>query len=136
MDTNGNPHILYVRYEQNGLEYASWTGSNWNTQTIDPNATLSNNGFGTLALDSEGNPHIAFTDGSTLYYASWNESINWTVQTICTSPSATPYLSTGPLALDSKNTPYIMWDDSGNVQLSTLNNSSWITQTIASNLVA
>jgi hypothetical protein len=133
LDANGNPHIIYVRYEQTGLLYASWTGSNWDTQTIDPNAALYNNGFGTLALDSEDNPHIAFTNGATLYYASSTQTTNWIIQTVHTSPNVTSSLSAAPLALDSNNNPYILWTDSGDVQLSTLENSSWTTQTVASN---
>jgi len=132
LDDNDNPHIMYT-----GLTYAYWTGSNWTTQTVDPTAP---NAFAALALDSFGNPHVAYTDHTVVKYARWTGS-NWNIQTVDTH-SEIPYRLS--LALDSNNTPYITYDftisiptGTGNyqsiekVKLATLQNSKWHIQTIA-----
>jgi hypothetical protein len=133
LDANDNPHILYT-----GLMYASWTGLNWAIQRIDE--TFSN-GFGSVALDSFGNPHVAYTDGKAVKYARWTGS-DWTSQTVDTYSEIPHQLS---LALDKNNTPYILYDNtvsilnsgggyyhSEKLKLATLQNSSWSIQTVAS----
>ena len=78
LDFNDHPHILYKRSGK-PLMYDSWTGSEWNIQTVDPNST---GGFsGLVALDSYGNPHVAYTDGITVKYAVLNVE-EWSVQTV------------------------------------------------------
>jgi len=132
LDGNENAHILY---ERSGLIYATWTGSNWTTQTVDPQG---GKGSSSLALDSSGNPHVAYTDGQTIKYASWTGS-NWTTQTAYTHEWNTEDLSVASLALDSKNTPYILFDNynhalvrNGSVlMLATGQNSNWTAQNIA-----
>ncbi|MBN1244024.1 hypothetical protein JXA31_00350, partial [Candidatus Bathyarchaeota archaeon] len=141
-DANDNPHILYSYYapvypSPRGLMYASWTGSSWNSQTVDPSDT----GFGMVALDSHGNPHVAYTDGTTIKYAVSNGE-DWSIQTVA-------QYEKGALAfrlsfvLDKNDTPYIMYSPSSyvdysqdvgiqgvgiigmNVTLATYQNSSW-----------
>ena len=93
LDSNNNPHLSYNRPSTSitYLMYAWWTGSNWTIQTV----TQERGGFrGFLALDSTGNPAIAYIadaqhnnpDGTVglravLKYASWNGS-SWDIQTI------------------------------------------------------
>jgi len=104
--------------------YASWTGSNWTMQTVDPQGNLAS-----LALDSAGNPHIAYCDGNLLKYASWTGS-NWAIQTVATSQS--PFKVS--LALNSNNTDYIMYYASEDVNLAVYSDSSWSIQTVISNV--
>jgi hypothetical protein len=72
LDTQNNPHLVYSvpnlnKTSQYLLKYASWNGIAWDIQTVDYGIR------GALALDSSGNPHIAYSgaDGQ-LCYASWN----------------------------------------------------------------
>lgn len=135
LDSNNNPHILYRN--QTGLEpsmYASWTGSTWNIQ----------NGFsGSLALDSTGNPHIAYFAGNAkLMYASWTGS-GWSTQTIDFSESF--FGSHIFLALDRNNSPHILYgydisnhgyNGSTTVKYAEWNNATgWVIQTVVSNIL-
>jgi hypothetical protein len=135
-DAQDNPHVLYVA---GALMYASWTGTNWTKQIVDSNPQ----GFGAVALDSDGNPHVAYTDSAVIKYASWTGS-NWTTQTVDTYGSGgIPYQLS--LALDSNNTPYIFYDFTisveadgtgsywhrENLKLASLQNSSWSIQNVA-----
>ena len=64
LDRQNNPHISYYKDAELGSEtggnlmYAYWTGSAWNTETVDNNGT--DYGAGPIALDSSGNPHISY----------------------------------------------------------------------------
>jgi hypothetical protein len=135
-DAQDNPHVLYVA---GALMYASRTGTNWTKQVVDSNPQ----GFGAVALDSFGNPHVAYTDSAVVKYASWTGS-NWTTQTVDTYGSGgIPYQLS--LALDSNDTPYIFYDftisiesdHSGNyhhlenLRLASWQNSSWSIQGVA-----
>jgi hypothetical protein len=64
LETNGTPHISYVKgvladgnFEA-ALEYAKCTGEAWSIQTV--NTTDFVNGVGSLALDSNGFPHLCY----------------------------------------------------------------------------
>ena len=143
LDANSNPHILYSYYAPvypapTGLMYASWTGSSWISQIVDPNGA----GYGVVALDSFGNPHIAYTDGTTIKYAVSTGS-GWSIQTVATyKPGDLAFRLS--FALDKNNTPYIMYSPSSyadysqavgimaiNVTLATYQNSSWKIQPLS-----
>ncbi len=126
LDANNNPHFLHDG-GISGLMYTSWTGTNWKTETVDKNGTS----FGSLALDSLGNPHIAYTAGKEVEYASWTGA-NWNIQTIDTSQSI--YSPRVSLAIDSNNIPYLMYGSLADVKLAVYNNSNWSIQTVASNM--
>ena len=135
LDANGNPHILYGAI---GLMYASWTGTDWVSQTVDVNGA----GFGMVALDSSGNPHVAYTDGATIKYAILKGS-SWSIQTVDTyKPGDLAFRLS--FALDKNNTPYIMYSPSSyadysqavgiraiNVTLATYQSSSWNIQPLS-----
>jgi hypothetical protein len=140
LDANDHPHILYHR-SWKPLMYASWTGSEWNIQTVDPN-TFTGGVFGIVALDSYGNPHIAYTDGTTIKYAVSNGT-EWSIQTVAQYEDVEipPKLS---FVLDKNDTPYIMYSPSSyadysqavgiqalNVTLATYQNSSWKIQPLS-----
>jgi hypothetical protein len=132
LDADGNPHILYGA---NGLTYASWTGTGWVSQLVDINA----GGFGMVALDSHGSPHIAYKgDSNTVKYSSWTGT-SWNIQTVDTllDPSQeVPFKLS--FVLDKNNTPYIMYSPSSyadysqavgimakNITLAIWQNSNW-----------
>ena len=110
--------------------YATWAGSNWTLQTIDPNGAS----FAALAFDSAGNPHIAYDNGTTVKYASWTGS-SWQIQIVdnVTAPAVGFQVY---LALNQNNIPYIMYgyssSDNGKevVQLAIGNSTGWNIQTI------
>jgi hypothetical protein len=139
LDADDHPHILYhLSWEP--LMYACWTGSKWNIQTVDPD-TFSGGGFGLIALDSYGNPHVAYNDGTTIEYADSNGE-EWNIQKVATDESGElPNLS---FVLDKNDTPYIMYCPSTyadysrdvgirgmNITLATYQNSSWKIQPLA-----
>jgi hypothetical protein len=71
LDSLGNPHIAYELDHGAGHKYTEWTGSGWNTYTIDHegSSSIRGNNFVSLALDSAGNPHIAYFTHDGLKYA-------------------------------------------------------------------
>lgn len=61
IDRRNNPHISYLNASDslNNLIYASWTGAVWDNQTV----TVGNaSEAATIAVDSSGNPHLAFAN--------------------------------------------------------------------------
>ncbi|MFZ7137021.1 MAG: hypothetical protein ACOWW1_01170 [archaeon] len=121
LDANDNPHITY-----GSLGYLSWNETQWNDQLITTEKTV----YSSLALDSNGNPHVAYITGDKLKYATKNDQ-NWTIQTVTTDklPDDNPRFS---LALDSNDTPYIMYQVRPPVELklAVLKNSSWSIENI------
>lgn len=151
LDVYGNPHILFIKSNpgggylgQKGLSYASWAELNWTIQTVDQEFVR---GFGSVALDSSGNPHIAYADipygnvVSMVNYAIW-EGSNWNVQRVDTAGTTSEYfLGSVSLELDSNNTPYVMYgiyyqeNGTESAKIAVYNDSKWNIQTVASNLV-
>jgi hypothetical protein len=85
LDSNGNPHIAYSDTSNWNLKYASWSGSEWAIQLVDSleRVTTFTSMAPSLAIDSNGNPHISYIDdeNANLKYASWTGSA-WSIQTV------------------------------------------------------
>lgn len=110
LDDADNPHISYCNRgtSPRQIKYASWDGSSWNIQVVD-NAAVSI-GSNSIALDSNGNPGIAYDGPQGLRYAYWDGSV-WNKGYVDTDGGG-DYVS---LALDA--------DD--NVHISFWGNSIW-----------
>jgi hypothetical protein len=82
-------------------------GGTWDIQTVDNGNVVSTS----LALDSQGNPHIAYTTsvfadgfgGHSLHYASWTGT-SWVTELVDDVPA-----SVTSLALDSQDRPHICY---------------------------
>jgi hypothetical protein len=129
LDIGGNPHISYynvqgaIENEYYCLKYASLNDTGWSVETVDFKGGWFLGGSlflsTSLAMDSNGNPHIAYShdaiqNGSHqngLKYASWNGT-GWNIETVDSGLK-----QSASLFLDSSGTPYIFfhyygWDNS------------------------
>lgn len=113
VDSEGNAHVSYcsITNEQPfyyNLRYAKWNGSSWNTQTVD--SSPSSGEDSSIAVDSQGFPHITFFDrpSESLKYTKWNGS-TWTTLTVDVYVK-----SSSSIALDSEDNPHVAyWDNEG-----------------------
>jgi hypothetical protein len=82
--------------------------SKWTIQTVDSAAYAGK--YTSLALDSQGNPHISYQDGQNndLKYAQWTDAA-WTTSTVYSNGVVGQWSS---LALDTNNNPCISFPDS------------------------
>jgi hypothetical protein len=134
LDSSGNPHISYQLNRENiavqtqNLNYARWTGSAWDIQTVDqPGYT----GFyPSLALDSSGNPHISYFNSSgDIEYARWTGS-TWSIQHSVDSARIWPFIST--LFLDSSDNPHICYKTGNSLNYAQWTGTTWAIETVDS----
>jgi PKD repeat protein len=111
LDSNDRAHFSYLNstvFDGNGtgdLKYARWTGSNWETETIDYVGTI---GFFTsIAIDEYDIPHISYHDhtNSALKYATLTGG-KWTNETVDSAGYVGYWTS---IAIDSNNLPHISY---------------------------
>jgi hypothetical protein len=78
VDSNNYPRVAYGG---DHLYYARYDGSTWNITTVDGSFGVGQ--YASLALDRNGNPHIAYYDAlnGALKYASFTNN-QWSVQTV------------------------------------------------------
>jgi hypothetical protein len=98
-DQNGHPHIATTGSGR--IYYLFWDGFTWIRHDIQQYAN-----YAWLALDSTGNPGIAFVkDMHEIHYAEWNVD-QWVIQKIDTTVDNLYELS---LAVDSNDQPHIAY---------------------------
>jgi hypothetical protein len=133
IDSNDSIHISYFDNSQyNGaLKYATWTGYNWTTDTVD---TGEHGMQSSLAIDSRGNPYICYLRWS---YTDWNlkyaKHVNseWTINTIAFNVST----SAPAFALDSNDNPHVCFisaDSPHTLKYAYWTGSNWMIQQVAS----
>jgi hypothetical protein len=117
LDAQGNPHIAYYEMTEwmrdGDLKYANKNGGSWVIETVDATGNVGE--FAALALDAQGNPRIAYYDGTNhhLKYAS-KDGASWTVETVDATGNVGLYPS---LALDTQGNPRIAYWDEHNQEL-------------------
>jgi hypothetical protein len=127
LDAEGNPHISYLGrfYSSHSydLKYAYYNGSSWQIETVDVDGSVG--WYTSLALDSEGKPHISYVDYDThdLKYI-YHNGTSWTVPQVVGSAG-----NTTSLVIDSSNNPHICYNDYSNysyyLTCTHYNGSSW-----------
>ncbi len=129
MDSRDIPHSGFVG-SGNTLQYTVWTGSSWNTETIDPWTQQVSDP--SLALDSFRKPCISYHDLTAgLKCARWTGS-GWNQMVVDSAPGLGRESS---IAMDSSDNPHISYDDNpnGNLKYASWNGSSWDIQIVDRN---
>lgn len=137
MDVTYRPHTCYVvndttpTGEYYDINYAVWTGSDWDVQTLQQSPYSSSC---SLALDSSGSPHIAYTiiglyAKDVIKYARLTEA-GWDIQTIQESIPWNVWgvtFSLKDILLDSSDSPQIFYNhnEAGHPPQLCLNETRW-----------
>jgi hypothetical protein len=130
LDKNDNPHVVYSvgkYYNQTSglylydIFYASLSGSTWTTETVttqlwpDPSPNL--------ALDQDGNPHVAYMQGyEYVMYASRNGSA-WNTKIVDTQSSTCQ----PQIAVDANSNPHIVYSSKAfdEMSVASWNGTGW-----------
>ncbi len=132
VDSNDYPHISHYNYSstvsERNLECTFQNSSGWFTETVDSNSRVGE--YSSLALDSNGYPHISYYDSTNtaLKYAFRNTS-GWFYQTVDNTDNVGAYCS---LALDGNDYAHISYYDGTNYQLkfARMTENGWVGQII------
>jgi putative cofactor-binding repeat protein len=108
--------------------------SPWWIQVVDSTDNVGY--YSSIALDSNGTPHIAYSDMSNwnLKYASWSGS-EWAIQVVDSLERVNTFASMAPsLAIDSSDNPHISYvdDENANLKYASWTGSAWSIQTVDS----
>ena len=132
LDANGNPKIAYQDDTNGRLKYATKTGGVWSIENVAASGTPSiftGQPFASLALNSLGNPGIAYFDINaprTLRYASKSGGV-WSTEPVDATGNADQFCS---LALDAQGNPRISYLDAttGSLFYASKSGSIWSTE--------
>ncbi|HVI09864.1 MAG TPA: hypothetical protein VND65_16375 [Candidatus Binatia bacterium] len=118
LDSKGHPRISYYLYHAPDrsyllhLKFASFDGQNWTIETVDKRKETGK--FNSLALDSAGNPRIAYSHVALgdLLYAAWDGS-RWNFGDADSRRTHNDYVGIGnSIALDRAGQPRVAYLDS------------------------
>jgi hypothetical protein len=103
IDKDGNIHVGYLSPDGGGTKYAfrSAETGRWFTMLVDKN-----NGFVSLALDSQQRAQLCYTPYGVLKYARWDGG-KWQIQEIAPRSGSREY-SCG-IAMGPDDTPHVSW---------------------------
>ena len=113
-DAQDNPHITYYERDTNSsgtVRYAWWDGSAWQTEDVDSLDDIRMGQIGarkitSLAIDSEGGIHAAYTDQSRLVYARRSDA-GWATQEVET-PGDQTLGQLVELTVDAEGNPHLI----------------------------
>jgi len=120
---DGLPRISYYqRLHRDGsyalhLKYASFDGRSWYTETVDSRSAVGK--FNSMALDSKGLPHIAYSDvdQGDLRYAQWDGS-EWHFNAPDTERASSGWVGIGSsIVMDKDDIPHIAYVDVSHHQI-------------------
>jgi hypothetical protein len=138
LDPQGRPFVAYTDIHPGDLDYASWNGKKWQHGIVDSRSTNGNNYVGignSVAIDSHGNPHIAYFDTTKLRvkYA-WRENGIWKTEVVDQLTGEWTLNDHLSLALDPEGRPHIAyWDPgSGSLKYASLGEKGWTVETVVS----
>jgi hypothetical protein len=132
LDGSGKPRIAYYDADnaKKNLKYAKWVGPNpgdWSVETVDSTGDVGQHA--SLALDTGGNPRIAYYDATNkdLNYIEWSGA--WgTPQVVDSAGDVGQYAS---LKLDASGNPRIAYYDAIGKNLKYAErNGSWTVETV------
>jgi hypothetical protein len=143
LDSNDNPHISYYDNFRYSLKYAKWTGTEWSIEFVDLTPEWGEtrlSGWDTsIALDSDGNPHISYYNllapsWGRLKYAKWTGT-EWIKEVVDEAGGYGSDTSVGQytsIALDSDDNPHISYYDKSNSDLkyAKWTGTEWIKETV------
>jgi hypothetical protein len=137
---DGTPRIAYLRHDTQApytveLRYGTWNGSGFDLETAATDllsSTSSGNGWESmisLAVDSQGKPHIAYLSSAASYRYAVKSGLAWTVSDVLLDASNSgSYVS---LKLDASDAPHIaLTDGSGYLRYASLAGASWVTERV------
>jgi hypothetical protein len=101
LDQANHPHIAYATSDY--LHYATWDGSQWQLETVQP---LGSSYAVSIALDSQDRPAIAYQDGDGIRYTTRTDQ-GWNLE-IFNNDAFAIWLS---LALDHQDIPHLAYYD-------------------------
>ncbi len=119
LDAADRPHVAYLELETSTsgtIKYAVLEGGTWRTEAVDtidslfvgPPGNMSGaRSVVSLALDSQGNPVIAYSDQESIKLA-WQRDGQWQVETVQRA-DGDPLGQTVSLALDASDTPHLTY---------------------------
>jgi hypothetical protein len=115
LDAQGRPFIAYTDIHPGDLDYAYWSGKQWEFGIVDARSTNGNSyvGIGNSdAIDSKGNPHIAYYDTTKLLikYA-WRANGIWKTEVVDQMTGSPEILDHLSLVLDKQDHPHIAYYD-------------------------
>lgn len=138
LDRSARPYIAYSMVVAGNLGLAFLDGTTWKYSVADARGTDGSGYVGyynSVVLDSEGQPHIAYLDGTTrkLRYA-WRQGDTWvreTVDLLGSLPSEPDHFS---LKLDQHGRPHIAYFNagSGSLKYASRGANGWHTEVVES----
>ena len=118
-DAAGTIHIAY-RDLSYGLTYGTWNGAAWSTHAVDNNGQYAGSSC-SLALDSQGRPHISYIADNDVRYASW-DGMSWIVETVDADENQAGATS---LAIDGLDRPHFCYYGQRDLKYAYYDGDSW-----------
>ena len=133
LDSSGNQHISFYNNTDSSLMYAAFDGTSWEVEEVDNEGSTGR--YSSIAVDHEGNPHIAYVNESTtprqVLYAHHNGT-SWSTEVV-----DTPYYAYDTsIELGSDGTTHItyaVYNSSGNhynLRYSYHNGTEWVQEDV------